>query len=220
MIDSIGDLVVYKNNQLIAFNKPAGVATQQDQTNDKSLLDLAEIYCHTNLHLVNRLDRPASGLVLMARTNVAAQSLAEQFKNRSVKKIYLAVVQNEPETPQSTLLHYLKKSPRSNRTVAFPEPVEGAKEATLEYEVFARSDRYTILKIYLQTGRHHQIRAQLAAINCPIKGDIKYGARRKNKDRSIDLHAWKLGFRHPVSGEEEWVEAPLPEGPIWGLLKS
>jgi 23S rRNA pseudouridine1911/1915/1917 synthase len=155
----------------------------------------------------------------MARTNVAAQSLTEQFKERSVKKVYLAVVQNEPETPKGTLHHYLKKSPRSNRTVAFPEPVEGAKEATLEYEVFTRSDRYTILKIQLQTGRHHQIRAQLAAIDCPIKGDVKYGARRKNKDRSIDLHAWQLGFKHPVSGEAALVEAPLPEGPIWELCK-
>ena len=212
----IGDLVLYKNNQLIAFNKPAGLPAQADQTGDKALINLAEIYCQSKLHLIHRLDRPASGIALFAKTTGALASLNEQFRERQVEKVYLAAVAAKPEPAEGVLRHYLLKQARQNRTLALAEERPGAKLAELSYRCIASSTHYHFLEIRLLTGRHHQIRAQLAAIGCPIKGDVKYGARRSNPDRSIHLHAWKLRFRHPVSGEWEEIIAPLPAGdPLW-----
>ncbi|MCB0594423.1 MAG: RluA family pseudouridine synthase [Lewinellaceae bacterium] len=212
----IGGLALYKNNQLIAFNKPAGLPVQEDKTGDKALINLAEIYCKSKLHLIHRLDRPASGVTLFAKTTGALASLNEQFRERQVEKTYLVAVHEKPPKEADTLVHFLKKEGRSNRTRAFAEEQPGSKRAELSYRYLGSTDHYHLLEIRLHTGRHHQVRAQLAAIGCPIKGDVKYGARRANPGRSIHLHAWKLRFRHPVSGEWEEVAAPLPEeDPVW-----
>ena len=212
----ISDLVLYKNNQLIAFNKPAGLPVQNDKTGDLSLAALAEIYCKGEVNLVHRIDRPVSGVVLFARTHPALVDINEQFKQRKVQKTYLAVVAQPPPEIEGTLIHYLQKDGRKNISVAHAEDAPGREYAELHYRRVAASDRYFLLEIELITGRSHQIRAQLAAIGCPIKGDNKYGFKRANPDRSIHLHAWKLSFEHPVSRERETIVAPLPEEALWG----
>lgn len=215
----IGELVLYKNNQLIAFNKPAGLPATTDKTGDKAMDQLGEIYCKSKLGLVHRLDRPASGAVLFARSENALAHLNEQFRERQVEKVYLAAVGNRPNAMDGQLVHYLRRDGRQNKTIAFPSPQEGTKRAELSYRYLDSSDHYYLLEIRLHTGRHHQIRAQLADIGCPIKGDVKYGFRRGNPDRSIHLHAWKLSFNHPVSGQRETITAPLPQhDPVWAAF--
>ncbi len=215
MIDNIGDLIIYKNNQLIAFAKPPLLGVQPDKTEDKSLLDLAEIYCKSKLQLIHRLDRPASGVVLFAKNKKALAKLNAQFQERTVDKTYLAVVKEKPAAPKGTLVHYLVKDARKHKAIAHTEAVKAAQRAELSYEILASSERYHLLKIKLITGRFHQIRAQLAAINCPIKGDVKYGFRRGNKDRSIHLHAFSLSFKHPVTKEKVILQTPPPQEVIW-----
>lgn len=218
-IENIGDLVLYKNNQLIAFNKPSTIAVQNDKTDDKPLLNLAEIYCKSKLHLIHRLDRPASGVILFAKTSKALANINLQFQERKVKKIYLAVVKNKPESAEGTLVHYLMKNQEKNQSYAFAEEKEGTKRAELKYKLKGSIDNYHLLEIELVTGRHHQIRAQLAALENPIKGDVKYGFRRGNRDRSINLHAWKLIFKHPVSKQKVELIAPLPEDNVWNAFQ-
>ena len=211
----IGDLVLYKNNQLIALNKPIALPVQNDKTGDKTLLDLAEIYTHSKLQLIHRLDRPASGVVLFAKNKKALAFLNLQFQERKIKKTYLAVVKNLPKEKEGKLIHFLIKNQNKNISFASNEEKPNSKKAELNYRHLASSDNYHLLEIELITGRHHQIRAQLAAIDCPIKGDVKYGFRRSNKDRSIHLHAWKLGFQHPITKKNVIIEAPLPEETVW-----
>ena len=211
---SIGDWVILKNNQFIAFNKPAGIPVQADKTGDKSLLQLAEIYAKSKLFLVHRLDRPATGVVVFAKTKTMVGSLGDQFKERSVRKTYLAVVKDLPKEKEGALRHFLQKNQKANRT-AVSDDNEDGDLSEMTYRLLGSSDNYHLLEVHLHTGRHHQIRAQLAAIGCPIKGDVKYGARRGNRDRSIHLHAWKLGFKHPVSGESVELTAALPDDPVW-----
>ena len=216
---NIGEWVIYKNNQLIAFNKPAGIPTQPDLTEDKSLQDLGEIYAKAPLHVIHRLDRTASGVVLMAKNGAALAHLNEQFKERAIGKTYLAVVGNRPPKTEDTLVHFLHKDGKKNTSKAYTEEQPNTLKAEMHYEVIAESDKYFLLKINLLTGRHHQIRSQLAAIGCPIKGDVKYGARRSNTDRSVHLHAWKLSFRHPVSHEKVELTAPLPNESLWQFFE-
>lgn len=211
----ITENVLYKNKQLIAFNKPAGLPTQSDRSGDKALLDIAEIYTKSELHLIHRLDRPATGIVLLARNKKCLALLNEQFQNRTIKKTYLAVVKNPPSEKEGTLVHYLLKSQKKNRAFAHDEEKPNSKRAELTYKLIASIDNYHLLEINLVTGRHHQIRAQLAKIDCPIKGDERYGFKRGNKDRSIHLHAWKLEFRHPVTNDVVKLEAPIPEEVVW-----
>ncbi|NRB50985.1 MAG: RluA family pseudouridine synthase [Saprospiraceae bacterium] len=215
----IGHQVLYKNNQLIAFNKAATVPVQTQATDTLSLLQMGEKYCQHPLHLIHRLDQPASGVILMAKNKKALAHLNRQFQERSVVKSYLAVVKNAPPEPKGQLRHFLARS-SANKTKAVDASYKGAKEAILDYELIGKSEYYHLLSIQLLTGRHHQIRAQLAAIDCPIKGDVKYGFRRSNKDRSIHLHAWKLEFTHPTTGERETVVAPLPEDPVWNAFST
>lgn len=217
--DQIGDWVLYKNNQLIAFNKPAGLSVQQQGT-EKTLLNLAEIYAKQKLFIIHRLDQPASGVILFAKNPKALAALNEQFQNRQIEKSYLAAVGNRPPEDAAVLTHYLKKLSKSNKSIALAEPTPGTRKAELKYRYLGQTDNYHCLQIDLITGRHHQIRAQLAAIGCPIKGDVKYGFRRSNPDRSIHLHAWRIRFRHPVSQEEVTIEAPLPDGPVWKEFQS
>lgn len=175
----------------------------------------AEAYCKQPLHLVNRLDRPASGIVLFAKKVSAMTVLTEQFRQRSVTKEYLAVVQNMPREAVGRLTHYLRQNERQNRVICSEETLPDGELAELEYKWMASSERFHLLHIQLITGRHHQIRAQLSAIGCPIRGDVKYGYKRNNPDHSIQLHAWRLGFDDPVSGARVDVEAPVPQGKIW-----
>jgi 23S rRNA pseudouridine1911/1915/1917 synthase len=211
---------LYKNNQLIAFSKPAGIGVQPDKTDETSFQQQAEAYCQHPLYVVHRIDRPVSGLVVFAKTKTAVRSLNEQFQARSVEKIYLAVVSAAPAEPEATLVHFIQKNESKNRTSVSTEPREGLDRAEMHYRLVGSSDRYHLLEIRLITGRHHQIRAQLAAIGCPVKGDVKYGARRGNTDRSIHLHAWRIGLSHPVSGERFIIEAPLPTGDaVWDFFR-
>lgn len=215
--------ILYKNNQLIAVNKPAGIPVQADKTGTPNLQQLVEAYCHHPVHVVNRLDRPVSGVVLFAKSASAMTTLTRQFRERQVEKTYLALVQEAPPAPEGVLVHYLKKNEAKNRAEAYTEEKPGAEYAELHYRVLGSSDKYHLLQVVLVTGRHHQVRAQLAAIGCPVRGDVKYGFRRSTPDRSIGLHAWKLAFNHPVSGERVVLEAPLPEDNLWkafeGALK-
>jgi len=210
---SIGDLVIYNNNQLIAANKPIGIPSQPDKTGDKSLQSLLEIYCKHPVYLVHRLDRPASGVILFAKNKDAVAQMHKQFLEHSVQKTYYAVVGHLPEAKEGQVEHYLKFDTRKNKAFVC-SPDEG-KLAQLTYSWVASSDRYHLLKIHLITGRQHQIRAQLAAIGSPIRGDAKYGFKRSNQDRSIDLHAYSLEFSHPVSDKREKITASAPDTPLW-----
>lgn len=213
--NKISDWILYKNNQLIAFNKPVGIPIQPDKTEEKSLQELAEIYAKSTIYIIHRIDRPASGVILFAKSKKGLARMNAQFQERSIKKTYLAVVKSAPEKTEGQLKHYLRKHAKTNKTQVFDEPVKGGKEAILNYKLIGKSDNYSLLEIDLATGRHHQIRAQLAKIGSPIKGDVKYGARRGNKDRSIHLHAWKLSFQHPVTSEAITLVADLPNEVIW-----
>ena len=212
----IGDWVVLKNNQLLAFNKPAALAVQTAQAGAPSLQRLASAYAKRDLYLVHRIDQPASGLVLFARHKHSVEALQRQFAERHVIRRYLAVVDQLPETAPGELRHYLVRDGRSNKSTPVEPDATDAKEAVLSWRQVGETDRYPILEVMLATGRHHQIRAQLAAVGAPIHGDVKYGARRANDDRSIHLHAWQLGFDHPVSRERVELSAALPDtDAIW-----
>lgn len=214
----ISDWIIYKNNQLIAFNKPATIPVQPDKTGAKSLLELSEIYSKSTNYVIHRIDRPTSGVVIFAKSKSGLAKMNAQFQDRSIQKTYLAIVKNPPEKPEGQLVHYLRKNGKTNKAQVFDAEEKGAKKAILNYKIVGKSDNYHLLEVAIETGRHHQIRAQLAHINSPIKGDVKYGARRNNKNRSIDLHAWKLGFRHPVTLEQVDLIAETPDNPIWNAL--
>ena len=211
----ISSYVLYSNNQLIALNKPAGMPVQEDKVGDASLHRIAMAYCKKDLYLIHRIDRPSSGIVLFGKTKKAASQLSEQFKSRKVSKKYLAVVKNEGELKDGKLEHFLAHDKSNNKAIAVDEDMSEAQKAIMLFRTIDEIDRYRLLEVDLETGRHHQIRAQLGAIGFPIKGDVKYGFGRGNKDRSIHLHAWKLAFNHPVTGKREELVAPLPDDPAW-----
>lgn len=194
-----------EDKHLIVLNKPAGIGTQPDLTGDASLLALAEAHCRCTLYPIHRIDRPATGLVVFAKTPVAAASLSRQFQERTVEKRYWAVVP-PPTIREGTLVHFLKKNTKTNKSTVFDTEQPGTERAELHYRQIGESQRYCLLEVNLITGRHHQIRAQLAAMGCPIKGDVKYGARRSNPDRSIYLHAVRLAFEHPLLGSRVELE--------------
>ena len=229
MADKIFKLhVLYEDNHLIAVNKPAGVPVQGDSSGDKSLLDIVMEYIKVKynkpgavyLGLVHRVDRPVSGVVLFAKTSEALARMNEIFQNRLVKKTYWAVVVNQPEELSGTLEHYLLKDTEKNKSHASNKSGKGAKKATLHYELIGRSNKFWLLNVDLETGRHHQIRCQLAKIGCPIRGDLKYGAPRSNPDGGINLHSLKVMFDHPVTKEPISISAPLPkEDPLWHEFK-
>lgn len=167
------------------------------------------------LGVVHRLDRPVSGLVVFARTSKALSRLSEMFRTRSVRKTYWAIVGNQPPQSEGTLTHWLTRNPKNNTARAYEREVPGSKQAVLDYRVIARSDRYWLLEVDLHTGRHHQIRCQLAKMGCPIRGDLKYGAPRSLPDGGISLHARRVSFEHPVSHLPIDVTAPVPDEPLW-----
>ncbi|MDQ0476647.1 23S rRNA pseudouridine1911/1915/1917 synthase [Chryseobacterium sp. MDT2-18] len=216
--------IVFEDNHLLVINKKAGQLVQGDKTGDLSLLDLIKDFIKKRDHkpgnvflgLVHRIDRPTSGLVIYAKTSKALSRLTQMVKNREIKKTYWAVV-SKAEIPQKQrLVHYLLKNEKNNKTTVFPKATEGAKQAVLNYEIIKTLDNFLLLEVDLETGRHHQIRAQLSKIGAPIKGDLKYGSPRSNPDGGIHLHARKLEFIHPVTLEKLSVTAPVPQNdPVW-----
>ena len=214
--------VIYEDNHILVVNKTAGLLVQGDKTGDKSLLDLAKKYIKDKyqkpgevfLGLVHRLDRPTTGVIVLARTSKALSRLSQQFKERIPKKIYRAVVSGTPE-PKATLEHYLRKNSSKNKSFHYPKNTPNTKKAILHYRSVKQLKSYHVLDIELETGRHHQIRAQLAAVGLHIKGDLKYGAKRPNKNGSIHLHARSLTLIHPTKKEEMTFLAPTPDDAIW-----
>lgn len=203
--------ILHEDANCIIVNKPAGLTTQPDKTNDRSALDIVARYLSRQVFIVNRLDRPASGILLLAKTSNSAGKFSALFQNDKVKKNYWAMVKNKPETDSGTLTHYLKKGTKSKKSLVHKDGSKGGKKSILNYKVIKSLDNYHLLEIELETGRFHQIRSQLAAIGSPIKGDVKYGAKRKNQDRSIHLHARKLSFVHPFNQQEITIEAEVPK---------
>lgn len=210
--------VVYEDNHIIIVNKTASEIVQGDKTGDTPLSEIVKQYLKEKyqkpgnvfIGVTHRLDRPVSGLVIFAKTGKALARLNDMFKNGEVKKTYWAVVKNKPPREEDTLVHWLVRNEKQNKSYAYPAEKPQSKKAILNYKMIAASDNYYLLEVDLQTGRHHQIRCQLAKMGCPIKGDLKYGFARSNPDGSICLHARKVSFIHPVSKEAITVEAPLP----------
>jgi 23S rRNA pseudouridine1911/1915/1917 synthase len=219
--------VLYEDNHLIAvFKKPADLS-QGDKTGDESLDLKVKEYLKKKynkegdvfLGVVHRLDRPVSGVILYARTSKALERISEIFRNRDVKKTYLAIVQERPPEDEAVIVHYIKKNEKQNKAFVYDHEVKGSKQATLTYRLAGRSERYFLLEIELHSGRHHQIRAQLARIGCPVRGDLKYGYPRSNEDGSISLLARSLEFVHPVRKEKMTITAPLPDTDVWKYFK-
>ena len=215
--------VVYEDNHIIVVNKTASEIVQADETGDTPLSETVKQYLKEKyqkpgnvfIGVTHRLDRPVSGLVIFAKTSKALTRLNEMFRTSEVKKTYWAVVKNAPKEPEGELVHYLARNEKQNKSFAYDKEVPNSKKAILNYRLIGHSENYYLLEVDLKTGRHHQIRCQLAKMGCPIKGDLKYGAPRSNPDGSICLHARKVRFIHPVSKELIELEAPLPEGNLW-----
>lgn len=215
--------VIYEDNHIIIVSKTTGEIVQGDKTGDKPLSEtvkqyIKEAYAKPGdvfLGVVHRLDRPVFGLVLFARTSKALARLNAMFANGEVKKTYWAIVKDAPAEPEGTLTHWLVRNEKQNKSYAYDHEVPRSKKAILHYQVIGQSDNYYLLEVDLKTGRHHQIRCQLAKIGCPIKGDLKYGAKRSNPDGSISLLSRSMQFVHPVSKKEIAVEAPLPDDNLW-----
>lgn len=215
--------VIYEDNHIIVINKRVGDIVQGDKTGDKPLSDVVKEFLKEKynkpgevfLGVVHRLDRPTTGIVVFAKTSKALTRLNETFKNRETQKTYWAVVKNAPPKDSDTLVHFLKRNTKNNTSKAHLKEVPDSKKASLSYQIIKKLDNYFVLEIDLHTGRHHQIRSQLQAIGCPIKGDLKYGFDRSNPDGGIHLHAKKLILKHPVSKEILKFIANTPDDIIW-----
>ncbi|MBR1733231.1 MAG: RluA family pseudouridine synthase [Alloprevotella sp.] len=219
--------ILYEDNHIVVVNKCAGDIVQGDKTGDRTLADEVKAYIKETcakpgavfLGIPHRLDRPVSGVCVFARTSKALTRLNAMFRESGqVQKTYHAIVCAQPKCPAAELRHYLTRNERQNKAYAHDHEVSGAKLAVLDYTTIGQSDRYTLLEVRLHTGRHHQIRCQLAAIGCPIKGDLKYGAPRSNPNGSIGLHARSISFEHPVSHKAVCVEASYPAADIWNVF--
>lgn len=220
--------ILYEDNHIIAVYKKSSDLVQGDKSGDVSLDSQVKNYIEKKynkpgkafLGMVHRLDRPVSGVLLFARTSKALERLNELFRTRQVRKIYWAIVKERPPEDEATISHFMKKNETQNKSYTYLTNVKGSKEASLTYRIIGRSERYYLLEIELHSGRHHQIRAQLAAIGCPVKGDLKYGFSRSNDDGSISLFAREIRFVHPVKKEEITITGHLPEGDIWNAFKA
>ena len=219
--------VIYEDNHIIIVNKKSGEIVQGDKTGDRPLSDIVKDYIKEKyakpgavfLGVVHRLDRPVSGLVVFARTSKALSRLNKMFAEGEVHKTYWAITKNAPRDNEGTLTHWLVRNEKQNKSYAYEQEKPNAKKAILKYHVLSHSDNYSLIEVQLMTGRHHQIRCQLAAIGCPIKGDLKYGAPRSNPDGSISLLSRRVEFVHPVSKETIVAEAPLPDDNLWRAFK-
>jgi 23S rRNA pseudouridine1911/1915/1917 synthase len=215
--------VLYEDNHLIIVNKASGEIVQADKTGDSPLSDTVKQWLKEKYNkpgnvfcgVAHRLDRPVTGIVMFAKTSKALSRLNEMFKNKEVKKTYWAIVKNRPESEEAELRHYLVRNEKQNKSYVYDKEKPNSKLAILHYRLIAHSEKYNLLEIDLQTGRHHQIRSQLSKIGCPIKGDLKYGFERSNPDGSISLHARRINFIHPVSREQIEVVAPVPNERLW-----
>jgi 23S rRNA pseudouridine1911/1915/1917 synthase len=219
----ISERILHEDNHVIVINKMASEIVQGDKTGDQTMPDEIKAYLKEKYQkpgnvfcgVVHRLDRPTSGALVFARTTKALERLNAQFRDKETDKIYWAIVETVPEKPNGRLVHHLKKNEAQNKSYPVDPKVIGSKEAILSYRMLASGDRYHLLEITLETGRHHQIRVQLSSIGCIIKGDVKYGAKRSNPDGSICLHARYLTFTHPTTKEEISVTAPVPSDRLW-----
>ena len=218
--------VLYDDNQLIIVCKAAGEIVQGDKTGDTPLSEMVKVYIKEHyakpgqvfLGVTHRLDRPVSGVVVFARTSKALSRMNNLFRDGGVEKTYLAIVADRPPKDEGEITSWLTRNERLNKSFSSSVEKPGAKLARLRYRLVASTGNYHLLAVRLLTGRHHQIRCQLASIGCPIKGDLKYGARRSNPDGSISLHAWRVAFEHPVSHKPVVLTAPCPIDPLWGAL--
>lgn len=216
--------IVYEDNHIIVVNKAASEIVQGDKTGDIPLSEKVKAYLKEKyqkpgnvfIGVTHRLDRPVSGLVVFAKTSKALTRLNEMFRVGDVEKTYWAIVKECPKEPEGELVHWLVRNEKQNKSYAYDREVKNSKKAVLRYQLIGQSVNYHLLEVRLMTGRHHQIRCQLAKMGCPIKGDLKYGAQRSNPDGSICLHARRIRFVHPVSKLQIELEATLPEGNLWG----
>ena len=219
--------ILYEDNHIIIINKTCSEIVQGDKTGDTPLSETIKAYLKEKydkpgnvfVGVTHRLDRPVSGIVVFARTDKALSRLNEMFKTQQIKKTYWAIVKNKPPMPEGELVHYLVRNEKQNKSYAYDKEVKNSKKSILTYKQIAQSDNYFLLEINLQTGRHHQIRCQLAKIGCPIKGDLKYGFARSNPDGGISLHARSMEFIHPVSKELVCVLAPVPDEKLWKMFE-
>ena len=215
--------VLFEDNHLIIINKRTGDIIQGDKTKDTPLVEIVKEYIkikhdkpgNVYLGVIHRIDRPTSGIVMFAKTSKALSRMNAMLKNQDVNKLYWAITQNKPDNKTGKLTHWLRKNERNNKSTHFSRETENARKAVLNYKILKTLDNYYLLEIKMESGRHHQIRCQLQAIGCPIKGDIKYGSKRTNKDGSIDLHARNLQLIHPVTKKEIDITAPVRDEKIW-----
>ena len=220
--------VLYEDNHIIAVNKKSSDIVQGDKTGDKPLSEYVKDYIKKKynkpgevfLGVVHRLDRPVSGVILFAKTSKALSRLNEMFREKKIQKTYWAILKNKPQNTNDTLVHYLLKNQAKNKSLAFNREGNNALRSELSYELIHSLENYHLLEVSPKTGRHHQIRVQLAKIGCPIKGDIKYGFDRTNKDKSIHLHSRKIDFIHPVKKGPISITAPTPKDVLWKSCKS
>jgi len=220
--------VLFDDNHIIIVNKRSGDITQGDKTGDKPLSDVVKEYVkkkynkpgNVYLGVVHRLDRPTSGIVIFAKTSKALERLNKALRDKEINKTYWAVTNKNEIPKEQSLSHYLVKNPKNNKSSICKPTTQGAKHAILHYKILKKLDNFQLLEINLETGRHHQIRVQLSSIECTIKGDLKYGAKRSNKDGSIHLHARKIDFIHPVKKEPITLTAPVPNDVIWKVCES
>lgn len=218
--------IIYEDNHIIVVSKRSGEIVQGDKTGDEPLSETVKQWIKEKyqkpgnvfLGVVHRLDRPVSGLVVFAKTSKALSRLNEMFRVGNVHKTYWALTKNRPAKTEGTLEHWLVRNEKQNKSYAYDREVKNSKKAILHYKVIGATDRYTLIEVQLMTGRHHQIRCQLAKMGCPIKGDLKYGADRSNPDGSISLLSRHVEFIHPVSKETISLDAPLPDDPLWQAL--
>jgi 23S rRNA pseudouridine1911/1915/1917 synthase len=216
-------MILYEDNHLIIVNKKCGEIVHSDITGDVPLEQVVKDYLKKKynkpgevfLGVAHRIDRPVSGIVVFARTSKALTRLNRMFQEKSIKKTYLAIVKNIPPDTEGTLIHYIIRNKKNNRSYAYKDERRGSKKGILHYKHIASSDRYHLLEIDLETGRHHQIRCQLAVIGCPVRGDLKYGYNRSNPNGGISLHSRQITFKHPVKDEILNLTAPTPDDPLW-----
>ena len=219
-------IVLYEDNHIIAVNKRVGDIVQGDKTGDNPLSEIVKSFLKKKynklnnvfLGVIHRIDRPTSGVVIFAKTSKSLKRLNNMIKNSEIEKFYWAITKNKPEKRNDTLVHWLKKNPKNNKSTHFKKETENSKKAILHYKIIKELKNYYLLEVLLETGRHHQIRTQLSAVGCPIKGDLKYGYERSNKDGGICLHAKKISFSHPVTKKKILISAPLFEHDIWKEL--
>jgi 23S rRNA pseudouridine1911/1915/1917 synthase len=219
--------ILYEDNHLIVVNKHAGDLVQSDPDGTEAIEDqikaMIKIRDHkpgaVYLGVVHRIDRPVSGAVVFAKTSKALTRLNEMIREQKIKKTYWAVTESRPNDEEGTLHHWIVRNAKTNRSHAHQRPKGDGKEAILDYRVFGASTNYTLVEVDLKTGRHHQIRAQLSAVGCVIKGDLKYGAKRSNKDGSISLHSRRVEFAHPVGGKMLSITAPVPNESLWKFFE-